>query len=87
MRRYATQDEQVREHIDHVRRLELARYPDRQALAGELVDDVQQADLTPVMRTRLDEVVGPDMIAVLGPQPDTGAIPVPQPALSGDTTN
>jgi transposase InsO family protein len=33
--------------------LELARYPDRQALAGELVDDVQQADLATVMRARL----------------------------------
>ena len=26
------------------------------------------------MRARLDKVVGPDVIAVLGPQPDTGAI-------------
>src|SRR5881409_2242112 len=39
--RHAAQDEQVREHVDEVDRLELASDADRQALVGELVDDVE----------------------------------------------
>ena len=34
---------------------------------GELVDDVEHADLAPLMGAILDEVVGPHVIAVLGP--------------------
>src|ERR1700712_71659 len=55
---YAAQDEQVREHIDNVDRLEPARYPDSQALVGELVDDVEHAHLASVMGALLDKVVG-----------------------------
>jgi hypothetical protein len=33
---------------------------------GELVDDVEHADPAPVMGAVLEEVVGPDVIAVLG---------------------
>ena len=36
MARYATQDEQVREHVDNVDPLELACDPDRQAFVREL---------------------------------------------------
>src|SRR4051794_25636744 len=42
--RHATQDEQVREHVDDVDGLELASDPDGQALVGELVDDVEHAE-------------------------------------------
>jgi hypothetical protein len=37
---HAARDEQVREHVDHVRGVQLARHPDPQALVGELVHDV-----------------------------------------------
>ena len=37
---------------------------------GEFVDDVEQADFTPVMGALLEEVVGPDVVGALGPQPD-----------------
>src|SRR3712207_2203921 len=46
--RDAAQDEQVREQVDDVDRVQLPAHPDRQALAGELVDDVEQAVLAPV---------------------------------------
>jgi hypothetical protein len=42
---HPAQDEQVREHVDDVDRLELAGDPDGQALVGELIDDVEQAEL------------------------------------------
>src|SRR3954471_12581689 len=49
----------------------------------DVVDDVEHADLAPVMGSVLDEVVGPDMIAVLGAKPDAGAIAQPEPAALG----
>ena len=45
---------------------------------GELVDDVEHADLAPVVSAVLDKVVGPDVITVLGPEPDTGAVVEPE---------
>ena len=72
--------ERVGEHIDHVDRLQLAGDPDGEALACELVDDVEHPDLAAVMGAVLDEVVGPDVVAMLGPEPGAGAIVEPQAA-------
>ena len=47
---------------------------------GELVDDVEHAEPAPIVGAVFDEVVGPDVIAVLGPEPDTGAVVQPQSA-------
>ena len=47
---------------------------------GELVDDVEHADSASIMGAILDEVVGPHVIAVLGPQPDAGAVIQPETA-------
>ena len=63
--------------------LELARDPDRQALVGELVEDVEHPELPAVMGAVLDEVVGPDVVAVLGPQPDARSVRQPEPAALG----
>jgi hypothetical protein len=81
--RHATQDEQVGEDIDHVRGLELAGDPDRQALVRELVDHVEHAVLPSVMGAVLDKVVGPDVVGALGPQPDAGPVRQPEPAALG----
>ena len=83
MARHAAQDEEIGQDIDHVDGLELAGDPDRQALMGELVDDVEHAILPSVMGAVLDEVVGPDVVAVLGPQPDAGSVRQPEPAALG----
>ena len=83
MARHAAQDEEVGQDVDHVRRLELAGDPDRQALARVLVDDVEHPELPPVMGAVLDEVVGPDVVRMLGPQPDAGAVRQPEPAALG----
>ena len=74
----AAQDEQVRQRVDDVDGFEPAGDTDGQALVGELVDDVEHADLAPIMGAVLDEVVGPDVIAVLGPEPDAGAVVQPE---------
>jgi hypothetical protein len=49
----------------------------------ELVDQVEHAELPSVMGTVLDEVVGPDVVAVLGPQADARAVGEPEPAPLG----
>src|SRR5215210_1342013 len=80
MARNTAQDEQVREHIDHINCLQLPAHPDGQALAGELVDDVEHAELAPVMGAILDKVIGPDMVGILWPQPDAGSVSKPEPS-------
>ena len=74
----ATQDEQVRERIDDIDGFEPAVHPDGQALVGELVDDVEHAELASIVGAVLDEVVGPDMVAVFRPEPDARSIVQPQ---------
>ena len=76
--RDAAQDEQIREEVDDINRPEPAGYADGQALVGELVDDVEHADLAPVVGAILDKVVGPNVIAVLGPEADAGAVVQPE---------
>ena len=53
---------------------------------GELVDDVEQAELASIMGALLDKVVGPDVVGALGSQPDARSVIEPQPStleLSG----
>src|SRR5690606_29115623 len=75
---HTAQDEQVRERVDDVGRVELAIDADRQALPGELVDDVEHAELPAVVRPALDEVIGPDMVDVLGSKPDARSVIQPE---------
>ena len=67
---HATQDEEIGQNIDHIDGLELAGHPDCQAFMGELIDDVEHSIFPAIVGAVLDKVVGPDVIAVLGPQPD-----------------
>ena len=83
MPRHAAQDEEIGQDVDHVDSLELARDPDRQAFARELVDDVEHPDLPAVMGSGLDKVVGPDVVGVLRPQTDARAVAKPEPPLLG----
>jgi hypothetical protein len=62
-----------------MRAVQSTRYPNRQALARELVDHHQQAQTAPIVRTRFHEIVTPDVIAMLRSQSNTGAVVQPQP--------
>jgi len=66
----AAPDEQVGEHIDDIDRLEPTRYLNGQTFVGKFVDDVEQAEFASIMGALLDEVVRPDVVGALGPQPD-----------------
>src|SRR5260221_13495444 len=74
------QDEQVGEHVDDVDRFQSARYPNGQALMGELVDDVEHAEPASIMGALLDEVVRPHVVAVLGPEPNARSVIQPETA-------
>src|SRR4030081_949792 len=65
----AAQDEQVGEHVDDIDRLEPARYPNGQTFVGKFVDDVEHSEFASIMGALLDEVVRPDVVGALGPQP------------------
>ena len=77
MRRWPARDEQVGERCQNILMLELPRDDERQALPAGLVDDRQNAELAPVMRAPFDEVVGPYMTWIFGPQADTGSVVEP----------
>ena len=46
-------------------------HPDRQALAGELIDQGHQPDTTAIMGCGLDKVEAPDVVWMFRPEPDT----------------
>src|SRR5262249_6583800 len=56
---------------------------DRQAFVGELVEHVEHPILASVVGAVFDEVVGPDMIALLRAQPNTRSVGQPEPAALG----
>src|SRR5712671_6922809 len=78
----APQDEEVGQNVDHIDRLELAGDTDRQAFMG-LVEHVEHPILASIVGAVLDKVVGPDMIAVLRPQPNARSVGQPEPAALG----
>src|SRR5262249_1729463 len=79
----APQDEQVGQNVDHIDRLELPGDTDRHALMAELVEHVEHAVLASLVGAVLDKIVGPDMIALLRPQPNARSVGQPEPAALG----
>jgi hypothetical protein len=71
-------DEQLGEHGQDVVRGEAAGDPDRQALPAELVDDHEHPEHLAVAGAVLDEVVGPDLVRALRPEPHARAVAQPQ---------
>ena len=69
--RNAAQDEQVRQRIDYVCRVQLALHPDRQAFPAVFIQDVQCPERLPVIGPVMHEVVRPNVVAIPGTQPDT----------------
>jgi len=89
---HATQDEQVGQHVDDVRGLQLPVDPDAEALPSELVDHAganaqafvaEHAEPPTVVGASFHEVAGPDMVGTLGPKPDARAVVQPEPAALG----
>ena len=68
MARNTAQDEEVRQDIDDIRRVEPASDPDAEAFVRELVDDIEHPDFAAIMRAVFHEVVGPHVVGMFGPQ-------------------
>ena len=64
--RNAAQEEQVGQDLEDIGRGELPPDPDRQALPGELVQDIEGAEGPAVVGPVMHEVVGPDLVRPLG---------------------
>ena len=63
-RRNAADDEQVRQNVDHICRVEFSLHTDRQALSAVFIDDVERPEGSAVICTVMHEVIGPDMITI-----------------------
>lgn len=79
--RRAAQDEQIGQGVDHVDRIEFASHADHQRLLRKLIDDVERAEYPPIVGPILNEVIGPDMVRTLWPQPNTRSVVQPKPPL------
>lgn len=69
----------VGHRLDDTEAVDPASHPDDQAFPREPVDQSHQPQLPPIVGLRLDEVVAPDMIAMLRPQTDAGSVVEPEP--------
>ena len=78
--RDATQNKEIREHIDDIDGFQLPVDTNGQTFVCELVDDVQHPVFPAFIRAILDKVVGPDMVRSLGAKTDAGSIREPKPA-------
>jgi len=76
----ATENEQVREHVDDIGRVQPPADPDRKTLSRELINDIQHADFPSIVSAVLDEVVGPDMVGMLRTEPEARSFVEPEPA-------
>jgi hypothetical protein len=66
------------QHIDHLVAVDPAPHMDRQAFPRVLVNQVQEAHRPAVVREGAHEIVRPDVIRPLRPQPHAGAVVAPQ---------
>src|SRR6266480_105852 len=65
--------------LDDADAVDPARHIDCQAFPAELVDQRHQSELAPIVGLRLNEVVVPDVVAMLWSQPDAGSVVEPEP--------
>ena len=64
-------NEEICQQINHVGGTELSLHSDCQALPGMFIEDVQRPESLSLIGSTMHEVVAPDMIGMLRPQPDT----------------
>ncbi len=67
-------EEQISKHFENDPGIEPAFNPDRQAFTRELVNNAQHPKRFSIMGSIHHEVITPDMVLVLRPQPHAGAV-------------
>lgn len=83
MLRWPMGHEEVREAMEHVIGVQPSLHHDGEAFSTEFVDDRQDLDGTAIVSAVCHEVIGPDMVAMGGPEPDTRPIVEPQTSSFG----
>ena len=78
-RRHAAQDEQITQDVDDIALIKFPVDTDRQAFSTVLINDVQCAERSSVIRSAMHKVIAPHMIAMLRPEPDARSIVQPEP--------
>lgn len=72
-------DEQVGQRVDDLGRVQPPFHPDGHAFPAALIQDVRSPEYLPIIRVVVHEVIGPDMVAKLWPQPNARSIVQPEP--------
>ncbi len=75
--------EEVREAMKHIIGAQLSLNHNGEALSTEFVDNCQYLDWTAVVSAVCHEIIGPDMVAMAGPEPDTRPIVEPETSSFG----
>ncbi len=81
--RHSAADEELRQRLQDLHRGHAALDAQRQALPGVLVDHRQDLQRPAVVGPLEDEVVGPDVVSALRPEPHARAVIPPQAASFG----
>ena len=75
--------QEIRKAMEHVIGVELSLHHNSQALPTEFVYDRQDLDGTAVVSAVCHKIIGPDMVAMRGPEPDTRPIVEPETSSLG----
>ena len=70
--------EEIREAMEHIIGVEPPLHHDGEALPTEFVDDRQDLEGTAIVSAVFHKIIGPDMVTMGGPEPDTRPIIEPQ---------
>ncbi len=77
--RWSALDEQVGKQVEHIVGAETTGDRDRQAFPRILVDDGEHPERLSIVCSRLDEVIGPDVVWPARPEADARAVVLPYP--------
>ena len=77
--RYASFEHRIGHRLDDPKAVNATSHSDCQAFPGELVNQGHEPELSTIVGLRLNEVVAPDMIAMLRSQSNAGTVVEPQP--------
>jgi hypothetical protein len=81
--RWTVGHEEVREAMEHVIGAKLPLNHNGEAFSTEFIYDIQYLDWATIVSTVCHEIIGPDMMAMGGPEPDARPIVEPETSAFG----
>ena len=83
MLRWPMDHEEIRKEMEHIIGVEPSLHEDGEALPTEFIDDRQHLDGTTIVGAVCHKVIGPDVVAMGGAEPDTRPVVEPEPSTLG----